>query len=280
LRAETKLGDDTLVVLGGHDYICAAFAAGVMSGDKMLDINGTWEMLVGVMDDIGRLEFSEDIFYIESHVARNAYCTIESSISGDMLEWAKNVLHGSWDELGNEAAASPAGSRGCAFLPHFSGSIAPREEPASLGAFVGMSNNVTRGDMFHAVMEGLSFKTREMYDSICKAAGNSIEHFKAVGGAAANTQWMQMKADILGIPVEIPDIYEATSLGAALLAGIGSGIYASEEEALSAVSKREDLYEPDPQKHEAYRDLYENIYLKLQDALGGVNKGIFDRFIK
>ena len=91
---------------------------------------------------------------------------------------------------------------------------------------------------------------------------------------------MQTKADILGLPVEIPELYEATPLGAAMLAGIGAGLYRNEEDAIKAVYRSGAIFEPDMKKHEQYTDYYKNIYIRLQDALKEVNLEIFSRFMK
>jgi len=125
----------------------------------------------------------------------------------------------------------------------------------------------------------LNYKTREMFEAIQRTMNSEVPEIKAEGGAAKNPLWMQIKADILGVPIVIPSLYEATPLGAAMLAGLGAGVYESEEEAVASVSGPGTVYEPDLEAFARYTDLYENIYLKLQDSLSDVNKEIFDRFI-
>jgi xylulokinase len=282
--AETGLSGDELVVLGGHDYICAALAASIRSGSDLMDVNGTWEMLVKGMTRADTA-YTDNYYYIESHVARNLWCGISSVISGDMMEWLKNNYGKPddgrvWENLMAEAENSSPGSRGCTFLPHFSGSTAPRVEPASLGSYAGMSNDVTRGDIIRATVEGLTYKTREMLEAMVADSVETVKGMKATGGATKNRFWMQAKADILGLPVEIPELYEATPLGAAMLAGIGAGLYQDEEDAIRAVYRSGAVFEPDMKKHEQYSDYYKNIYLKLQGALKEVNLEIFNRFRK
>ncbi|MDR1929743.1 MAG: hypothetical protein LBQ44_03845 [Treponema sp.] len=282
--AETGLEGDELVVLGGHDYICAALAAGIKSGSDLMDINGTWEMLVKGMTKVNTA-YTDNYFYIESHVARNVWCGIASAISGDMMEWLKDNYGspgdgGVWEKLMAEAEKSSSGSHGCTFLPHFSGSTAPKVEPTSLGAYVGMNNHVSRGDIIRATVEGLTYKTREMLEAMTAGSSEAVKGIKATGGAVKNRFWMQAKADILGLPVETPELYEATPLGAAMLAGIGAGLYRDEEDAVGAVYKSGAVFEPDMKKYEQYTEYYKNIYLKLQGALKEVNREIFNRFMK
>jgi sugar (pentulose or hexulose) kinase len=280
--AETGLSGDELVVLGGHDYICAALAASIRSGSDLMDVNGTWEMLVKGMTKVDTT-YTDNYYYIESHVARNIWCGISSVISGDMMEWLKDNYGkpgdgNVWENLMTEAEKSNPGSRGCTFLPHFSGSTAPRVEPTSLGSYVGMHNQVNRGDIIRATVEGLTYKTREMLEAMVANSTETVKGIKATGGAIKNRFWMQAKADILGLPVEIPELYEATPLGAAMLAGIGTGLYQDEEDAVRAVYRSGAVFEPDMKKHEQYSDYYKNIYLKLQSALKEVNSEIFNRF--
>jgi xylulokinase len=281
---ETGLSGDELVVLGGHDYICAALAASIRSGSDLMDINGTWEMLVKGMNKVSTA-YTDNYFYIESHVARNVWCGISSIISGDMMEWLKDNYgkpndEKVWENLMAEAEKSAPGSRGCTFLPHFSGSTAPRVEPTSLGSYSGLNNHVSRCDIIRATIEGLTYKTREMLEAMTADSAEELKGIKATGGAIKNRFWMQTKADILGLPLETPELYEATPLGAAMLAGIGAGLYRDEEDAIKAVYKSGAVFEPDMKKYEQYTDYYQNIFLKLQGALKEVNLEIFNRFMK
>jgi xylulokinase len=259
----------------------AALAAGIMSGSDLMDINGTWEMLVKGMSR-GDTSYNDNYYYVESHVARNLWCSITSTVSGGMMEWLKNNYGSSddenvWDNLMSEAEKSSPGSNGCSFLPHFSGSNAPRSEPTSLGAYIGMNNRVIRSDIIRATVEGLTYKTRELLEAM---SSDPVAVIKATGGAIKNRFWMQTKADILGVPVETPELYEATPLGAAMLAGIGAGLYRDEEEAVKKVYKSGTSYEPNMKNHERYSDYYRNIYLKIQGSLSEVNGEIFNRFLK
>jgi len=291
VSALTGLNKDVKVVLGGHDYVCAAFAAGVVDEHQIMDITGTWEMLIRGCRDLDLTPQLADLgYYIEGHVVRDAYCICVSNVSGDMAEWYRRNLAESeeqrakeegcsvWDILMRGAKQSPVGSRGCTFLPHFSGSNAPVTEMTSLGAFVGMHNLVTKVDMMHAVLEGLTYKMREMTETL---TGKSPlpDRIIAMGGAVRNPLWMQMKADVTGIPIEVPDLHEATPLGAALLAGLGTGAYQNTDEAVLAVRRECVFYEPNTAAYTQYDDLYKNVYRLLQPALKTVNRNIHERFI-
>ncbi len=279
---DTGLSTDTLVVLGGHDYICAALATGVIDEKSLMDVAGTWEMLIKGSARVDKTWNENSRYYYEGHVAKNAYCQISSVVSGSMMEWMKVHLsqNESWQNIMAKAKNIPIGSFGCIMLPHFSGSNAPVIEPTSLGAYVGLSNKVSNAGMIRATFEGLTFKTKELLQALDVSQNVKSTEMKVVGGTIKNTLLMQMKADILGITVEAPNIYEATSLGAALVAGIGANVFKNEAEAIASVYKEGQIYEPNQKAHEQYNDIYNNIFLRLQGALCATNKEIFNRFIK
>jgi xylulokinase len=184
-----------------------------------------------------------------------------------------------WKALMDEAAARPVGSHGCIMLPHWSGANAPRVNATSLGAFVGMNNNVTRSDMIRAVVEGLCYMSREIFEAMEEATGYKTPVLKVAGGATQNTFWMQTKADVLGKPIEILDMYETTALGCALLAGVGAGIYKNDAEAIAAAYRPGIIYEPHRERHVRYSELFYDVYLNIQDGLQDVNQRIFSKFM-
>jgi xylulokinase len=257
-----------------------------------MDITGTWEMLIR---GCRKLDLSPGSarsgYYIEGHVVPDSWCICESNVSGDMVEWFRHTIAAGeeeqakkegksvWEFLMRDIGKSPPGSKGCSFLPHFSGSNSPDSEPTSLGAFAGLHNKITKPDMLHAILEGLTYKMREMMEVM--TGGNPLpEKIIATGGAVRNPIWMQMKADVTGIPIEAPGLYEATPLGAAMLAGLGIGVYKNDREAVAAVYKKGILYEPACSAHEKYTDLYLNVYRLLQPSLARVNANVHRRFIE
>lgn len=173
---------------------------------------------------------------------------------------------------------APAGANGCFFLPHFSGAGAPHIDNRSMGAFLGLSNSVGRADSIRAIIEGLNYQFREMVEALEDALSLKTESIRAVGGTVRNAFWMQNKADILGKVIEVPETDDATALGAALLAGLGSGLYRNEAEAIARTYRPGRSYEPDLKAFESYSGLYEDIYRKLYPALRAINGSIFDRF--
>jgi xylulokinase len=199
-----------------------------------------------------------------------------ATVAGDMLEWFKREIGApaSGDEAGDSewarlidlASHSPVGSNGVFFLPHMSGSFCPVLDSASAGAFVGLRNISGRGDLFRAVIEGLNYQFLEIIRAFGRGLGVRSDRIVAIGGPTKNKLWMQGKADVTGLVVEVPDLEEAVPLGAALLAGIGTGVYRDEQDAFSQVYRPGTTYLPDSQAQTRYGELYAR-YEALYPAL-------------
>jgi xylulokinase len=287
---KTGLKAGTPVVLGGHDYICAGLAAGAIVPDVIMDVTGTWEIIVR---SLPHLILSKEIFQagltVESHVAKRIYLLAGYSPSALMLEWfrdnygfeeneiEKRTGRPYWDSLMEKAAKAPCGSNGAFFLPHLAGAGTPILDSRSLGAFIGLSTATDKGCMVRSIIEGLDYQFKEILFSFEKALPGGIQKIVAVGGAVRNHLWMQNKADVTGKLIEVPDLEEATTLGAALLAGIGLGIYKNEHDAFQQTYKEGHIYEPDSNRHKEYAEYYD-IFKKLYPSLKEVNQRIFDSF--
>jgi xylulokinase len=181
-----------------------------------------------------------------------------------------------WETLMEEAAASPPGSRGAFFLPHMSGSGCPIVDSRSLGGFVGLSDRTTRGDVLHALIEGLDYQLLDIIDAMQANLGLDVSKLVAVGGAAHNAFWMQNKADMIGRAIEVPEVQDASPLGAAMLAGIGVGIYRDEKDAAEQVRTPARTYEPDVGAAARYAEWFP-IYKSIYPALKQVSHAISEK---
>ena len=269
----TGLPEGTPVVLGGHDHLCGALPVGVFHTGAVLNVTGTWETIMTVTD---RPVLKDDLrqagMTVQAHVAPGRHAIWGGNVAAEMLEWFRKqfvpaAADGAdavpWSALMPEAEASPPGARGVMFLPHMSSAACPIVDPQSLGAFVGLSTCVTRGDLLRAMIEGLDYQFVEMVGALRAVLEEPLERFVMVGGATRNRFWMQNKADTLGQAIEVPEVTEASPLGAAILAGIGVGRYHDVEDAWRRVYRPGATYQPDPSRaaHYArairtYRDLY------------------------
>ncbi len=152
------------------------------------------------------------------------------------------------------------------FLPHMSGSTVPVVDPSSSGAFVGLRNTTGKPHLLRAVIEGLNYQFLQMISGLESVLGVTADRFVAVGGGAQNTFWMQNKADMVGRPIEIPRIEEATPLGAAMLAGLGVGLYRDEQKAFERVYRPGRVLEPDLRLTAQYAERFK-IFQRLHPAL-------------
>ena len=278
----TGLKRGTPVVLGGHDYCCGCLPTGAFNPGVLLDVLGTWEMVVSALrEPVLTPEVQRMGVLVDSHVARDRYAVMGATVAADMLEWFKREIGvpgsgggtdpSEWSRLIDLAAQAPIGSSGVFFLPHMSGSFCPVLDPASAGAFVGLRNLATRGDLFRAVIEGLNYQFLEIVRGFERGLGAKGGQIVAIGGPTKNRLWMQGKADVTGLVVEVPDMEEAVPLGAALLAGIGTGVYRDEQDAFSQVRRPGACYAPDAQAQARYSELYAR-YETLYPALKSFNQ--------
>jgi len=279
----TGLAVGTPVVLGGHDHLCGALPVGVYKPGLVLDVTGTWEVVMSV---VPKPILTEDILNagitMQSHVAPGMYAGWGGAVAAEMVEWyrrefghfavaaAESKGGTEWDHLLKIAEESPPGSNGVMFLPHMSGASCPVTDGLSLGAFVGLKTSTTRGDMLRSIFEGLDYQFLDIVNTMESQMQIGAEQIVAVGGAIRNKFWMQNKADVIGRPILVPAIEEATPLGAAILAGIGVGVYQDVEDAYNQVNKPGETYLPDLKLTGLYQERY-GIYKELYSTIKPIN---------
>lgn len=284
--AETGFQSGTQVILGGHDNICSALALGAFQNDMLIDVTGTWEILI---NSSSKANTSEEIYRlglnVEIHVTDGKYCMLGSDVSSDMVEWfrtnygyeeaaaAAGDVAKEWELLVEKAEHAPVGCNGAIFLPHFSGAGTPNVDDNSAGAFVGLNNLTDKGCMLRAIYEGLTFQMLEMMEVLEIGSGICCDSVLVTGGATKNEFWMQMKADVSGKKVVIPSAEESSALGVAMVAGIGMGIYADPKDAFQKTFQIKKEYYPRKDVHEKYKELYK-IYKKIYPALKEENREI------
>jgi xylulokinase len=135
-----------------------------------------------------------------------------------------------------------------------------------------MTFATSRGEVARAILEGLTYELRSNLDLLA-AAGVEVGTLRAIGGGARSPLWLQLKADITGIPVARPQVTEAAGLGAALLAGVGAGVFPSAVAAADSCLQIAESRTPDPVARRAYEERYA-IYQALYPALTLVNRRI------
>jgi xylulokinase len=270
------------VVAGGHDHYCGSMASGILLGNRVLDSSGTAESIHGLI--AGDETFEERFcgFRVGRYIDPEKLYMVGGLVSsGITVDWAmERVASGDRDyaTVMNAAAATPPGAQGLLFLPHLRGSGAPAWDPRSRGTFVGLQATHNSPEMLRSVIEGLCFEVRNIVQSLQQKLGYPVELLTVIGGGSKNGFWQQTKADITGIPVEVPDLEEATALGAALLAGVGTGVYRDLKDASSRTYRTKVRYQPHPELRETYDRLF-GIYRQVYPAVAGINSEL-DSFVK
>jgi len=179
-----------------------------------------------------------------------------------------------YDLLTAAAAAVPPGAQGLVFLPYLLGERTPHPDPAARGAFVGLTLRHTRAHMVRAVLEGIAFGLRDSLDLLGEA-GAAPREVRVSGGGAASGLWRRILADVFGCPVVYPHSSRGPAFGAALLAGVGAGMYVSVEEACRKTVGAAGREEPRPAvsaRYAACHALYRSLYPLLKDVMHQLNE--------
>ena len=273
----TNIEEGTPVFAGGMDYVCGAFACGLTKSGQVLSAIGTSEQILMVVDEpVTDVKHIDTNFTCVNYVVDDKYYIAGQVISsGVILDWFRTeVAKEDLTVLLGEAETSPLGAKGVLLLPHFRGKYAPGADPLAKGAFIGLTTSHTRGDMVRAILEGLCYESATIVEGIQKIVGYPIEAVHVVGGATKSPFWMQMKADILGKPVICLGGPEMVTLGAAMLAGIGAGIYKDPADAVAQTRGTEKNYQPDMKRHAQYRAKFDEVYQNIYPALRQIHHKI------
>lgn len=271
---ETGLSTRAIVVAGGYDHLCGAFGAGCFMSGSVLDSTGTSEVALVAFDQPVRNErLLNCAVATGAQTARNSYYLAGIlPASGAVIEWLRELLSDTpsngestkiYHQMILEAQAVPMGSEGMLILPHLRGSVTPVEDACSRAAIVGARAYHKRGHLIRAAFESLSYDLRLNLEVIQEHASVKVTNMKVTGGGAKNEFWLQIKADITGLPIEIPACGDATTLGLAMLAGIGAGLYADETDVLHQVYQRRKVIEPNPETAKIYNQIYQELYKPL-----------------
>ncbi|MBV9470739.1 MAG: glycerol kinase GlpK [Abitibacteriaceae bacterium] len=165
-------------------------------------------------------------------------------VTGAAVQWLRDGLGIIGDAAETEALArSLASNEGVYFVPALAGLGAPHWDAYARGAIVGLTRGTTRAHLARAALESICYQTRDIVEAMAHDSGIPLKQLRADGGAVANSFLMQFQADILGVPVDVPEINETTALGAAYLAGLATGFWKGREE-LQSKWKLRHHYEP------------------------------------
>jgi xylulokinase len=163
----------------------------------------------------------------------------------------------SYGDLVDLARTGKPGSNGLFFIPHLRGGSPPVSAPYSKACFLGIRDYHTKADFVRSIFEGLSLEVCGVLEHMESVLGIEFDNIHAIGGGSKNPLWMQIKSTVTNRPIEIPEVQESTLLGAALLGGIGAGVYRNHEQASKATYRCGHSYHPDETTRKTYKEIYQ-----------------------
>jgi xylulokinase len=274
----TCLPQGTLVVLGGQDHLCGTLPIGAHRPGVVANIMGSWESLIAtVMQPDSSWTLGRAGVCVQAHVAPGRYAVWGGSPSASALTWFREVAGDAdrpWEDVVAEVEREPkTGSGGVIFLPYLSSAPCPVNDGKAAGAFVGLLNTTRKTDLLRAVIEGLNYQFLHILRTMEESMDTRFQRIVASGGATRNSFWLQNKADISGMDVEVSEIQDTSPLGAAMLAGVALGIWRDLDEAAERVKGFTHIYHPNTAVTARYEPLFE-IYRSLAPVLRPANHAL------
>lgn len=259
---------DVKIIAGAGDNAAAAVGTGTV-GDGKCNIS---------LGTSGTIFISSAKFGVDEHNGLHSFRHADGQyhLMGCMLsaascnKWWMEEIIGTGEFAKEQAQIVGLGENHVYFLPYLMGERSPHNNPNARGAFIGMTMDTSRADMTQAVLEGVAFAIRDSFE-IAKSLGVPITRTKICGGGAKSPLWRKIIANVLNIEVDGAAAEEGPGYGAAILAAVGCGEYATVEEAAGKLAQVRDTVKPDPELAEKYEQRYRQ-FAKIYPAV----KGLFE----
>ena len=266
---------DVICVVGGHDQCCNALGVGICLAGTVVDGSATGEcstpVYAGILDSNLMLEAKLNV---EHHVVPGLYVSFIYNQAGSVVKWFRNTLArneqvaATQDLYERLTAETPNTPSPLLVLPHFEPTGDPSFIEDSSGIILGLRTSTERGEILKAIMEGETFYFLQCLESLA-LLGVDMSRFFASGGGAKSSAWLQIKADIMGIPFDRAADREAGVLGVAMIAGKAVGEFATYEEVCACFVRAGRVFEHDLSRHAIYREQFERyrqLYPRLVDV--------------
>ena len=256
---ELALPESVILVAGAHDQYAVSLGAGAVNSGNVLIGSGTAWVVTAITD---RPNFDSGLAQSVSAIKGKWGSLLSIGTGGVCLEWFRKnlkMLDDNGDLLSYKAIDEMAGSKeiganGLFFYPYFGGSSFPERDSVSKASFIGLDLSHERSDIARAIMEGVSYQIVWGLETF--RASFPITGLKLAGGASKSALWSQMVADIANLPVRIPLIPDLACVGAAILAGVGIGIFTTAEEGYQRLAIEEKIILPNPENATRYAELF------------------------
>ena len=272
----TGLTAGTPVVAGGGDQSAQATGVGVVRPGTIAVTLGTSGVVFAateapLIEPQGRLHA-----FCHAVAGRWHLMGVMLSAAGS-LQWYRDKFACEQDfgALVEEASQIPAGSEGLIFLPYLSGERTPHPDPLARGAWVGLTSRHGPAHLTRSILEGVAFGLKDIFCLMREAGLGSIDQVRVSGGGAKSVLWRQILADVLDTELVTVNTTEGAAYGAALLAGIGAGIWPDADTACAATIRVTDRISPDPEAVRIYQSLhdqYQHLYPALKETFHALSK--------
>lgn len=276
VAAATGLPEGIPVVAGGGDQAAGGVGCGIVRTGVLSSTVGTSGVVFAFADRVS-LD-PEGRVHTFCHSVPGKWHMMGVVLSaGGSLRWYRDALcaeekaraaetgRDPYEYITDAAATVPPGAEGLLFLPYLTGERTPHKDPYARGAFVGLSLRHGKPHLARAVLEGVAYAMRDSLD-IIRGMGVPVQQVRASGGGAKSAFWRQVQADVNGAPLATINVDEGPAYGAAILATVATGLYASVEEACDAIIHVVDTCEPDAactKQYDAWFAEYQNAYTAL-----------------
>ena len=270
---QTGLSPDTLVVTGALDQTCGSIGAGKIFPGEVTETTGSCLAVSAAVDRF--VPYCEERpITCQNHAVKGRYTILLwSQTAGMVLKWyagcffSKEFREGEniYQLIDREAEEAAAGSEGLVILPHLSGASNPEYNSMARGVFYGMTLGHERKHFSRAILEAVAYMLRRNIEQI-EGIGENVSGIYSMGGGAESDIWCRIKADVTRKRVETVQVKECACLGAAILAGVGAGIFPDIDSAVRKVSGRGKLFIPTEENRAVY-DRSFGAYIDLYNAL-------------
>jgi xylulokinase len=237
---------------------------------------GTAEVLLGSLEQrrLSQADYDSGLSF-GCHVVDDRYYWLGGlSSSGGSVEWLRTLLGGEqldYRQLDDMLAQADHTPTDILYFPYLLGSSSSslnRKLAAGRGAFIGLDTHHRPIDLLKAVLQGTAYEMERIRRTAEQLTRSTIEHVLAAGGGTRNKYWMQVKADVSNCVFGVAPFSEVTLLGAAMIAGIRSGVFSDADEAIAAMVPQDaETFLPDADRHRLHKYLYDDGYLALQQPL-------------
>ncbi len=263
VAAELGLPETVKVIAGGGDQAVAAVGTGTV-GHGMCNVSlGTSGVVFIASKEYA--EVDKNALHVFAHAdGKYHFMGVMLSAAASNKWWMDEII-GTKEYAKEQLEIKNLGENNVYFLPYLMGERTPHNNPNARGTFIGMTMDTSRADMTQAVLEGVAFALRDSFE-ITKNLGVDIERIRINGGGAKSPLWCKIIANVLNVKVDKINSEEGPAFGAAILASVGCGKYATVEEAAGKLIKVIETTEQDPEiakmydkKYNIFKDLYPNL---------------------